>query len=62
MVIFYIISRGTHPYGKHSEANNNIVNGKKNLSAVEDAMACDLVEQMLAMTPSDRPSARVLLE
>ncbi|KAI0217227.1 Eukaryotic translation initiation factor 2-alpha kinase [Lamellibrachia satsuma] len=64
MVCFYIMSRGIHPYapdGKCSKINGNVVDGKYDLRAVNDSVACDLVKHMLAETPSDRPSAGELL-
>ena len=61
MVCFYIMSRGKHPYGKCSKISANVVDGKYDLSAVDDSVARDLVKHMLAETPSDRPSAGELL-
>ena len=64
MVCFYIMSRGIHPYapdGRFSRANANVVDGKYDLRAVDDFVACDLVKHMLAETPSHRPSAGELL-
>ena len=58
------MSRGIHPYaadGKFIKTHNRIVKGKYDLSDVEDTVACDLVEQMLAHEPSERPPARKLL-
>ena len=60
------MSRGTHPYaadGKFSLVDDNIMTGKHDLAKVEkeDPVACDLVKQMLAHDPHNRPSARKLL-
>ena len=58
------MSRGIHPYaadGKFIKAHGRIVDGDYDLSAVEDTVACDLVEQMLAHEPSERSPAQKLL-
>ena len=64
MVCFYIMSRGIHPYapdGRFSRTTVNVMDGKYDLSAVDDSVACDLVKNMLADTPSHRPTAGELL-
>ena len=58
---FYIMSRGSHPYGIYPKGDVNILEGNYDLLAVKDTVACDLVEHMLAKNPSDRPSAEELL-
>ena len=64
MVCFYIMSRGTHPYGKHGEhhlIHSNVKDGKYDLAKVKDPVACDLVEKMLAHEQEDRLPAGELL-
>ena len=64
MVCFYIMSRGTHPYevdGEYDLVHHNVRQGQYNLSKVEDPVACDLVEKMLAHEPKDRLPAGELL-
>ena len=64
MVCFYAMSRGTHPFahaGDFIMTHPNIRDGDYNLSAIEDFVGCNLVEQMLAREPSDRPTAGELL-
>ena len=64
MVCFYIISKRTHPYevdGDTSIVPYRVRKGKFDLSAVNDPVACDLIEQMLAHEPQARPPAKELL-
>ena len=64
MLVYYMLSRGTHPY--HADSNSkieqNIVDDKPDLSSVgNDPVVLDLVQTMLTANPDDRPSAEDLL-
>ncbi|XP_062849234.1 uncharacterized protein LOC134311535 [Trichomycterus rosablanca] len=55
MLVYYILSRGHHPFGKGLICELNIFNGKYSLEHVEDEVANDLVEWMINHDPRDRP-------
>ena len=63
MLVYYMLSRGTHPYqaDTDSEVEQNILDDNPNLSSLDDSVAVDLVQSMLAPAPSDRPSVKSLL-
>ncbi|XP_062849627.1 uncharacterized protein LOC134311908 [Trichomycterus rosablanca] len=55
MLVYYILSRGHHPFGKGLMCELNIFTGKYSLEHVEDEVANDLVEWMINHDPRDRP-------
>ena len=64
MVVFYVMSGGIHPFDDAShtaDVENNIINGNSDLSSLQDSLAVDMVETMLAANPADRPSTQTLL-
>ena len=65
LVTFYMMSGGMHPFHAASAADveRKMVNGRSDsdLSAVQDLVAVDMVETMLADLQADRPCAEILL-
>ncbi|KAI5089561.1 hypothetical protein C0J45_20969, partial [Silurus meridionalis] len=62
MLVYYILSGGDHPFGKQSEVDINIHDGKYHLDEQTDVEAKDLIEKMLAPKPEERMSAKEALE
>lgn len=56
MLVYYILSKGHHPFGKGVRCETNILDGKYSLEHLEDEMAKDLVEWMISHEPKDRPN------
>ncbi|KAM9500543.1 uncharacterized protein Hap1MRO34_003968 isoform 1-T2 [Clarias gariepinus] len=56
MLVYYILSRGHHPFGTGPRCEANILDGKYSLKHLEDEMAKDLVERMISHEPKDRPT------
>ncbi|KAI9305971.1 kinase-like domain-containing protein, partial [Cunninghamella echinulata] len=65
-IFYYVLSNGDHPFGNRFGRENNILDGKFDISALEsmgeDGMeAYDLIESMIDMNPRARPSADKIL-
>ncbi|CAN6463978.1 unnamed protein product [Victoria cruziana] len=61
-VLFFCITKGRHPFGKHFERDTNIAKGQLDLSLVESIPeAVHLVSQLLQPEPSLRPLAHKVL-
>ncbi|XP_041634841.1 uncharacterized protein LOC121504224 [Cheilinus undulatus] len=62
MLIYYILSRGHHPFGDRiRQCENNIEAGRYTLSHVEDVVAKDLIERMINEEPGARPTVEECL-
>ncbi|KAI1884104.1 hypothetical protein AGOR_G00222970 [Albula goreensis] len=66
-VFYYVMSQGSHPFGKSLQRQANILLGAYSLDHLRpdrhgDMVAADLIEQMLSMEPHRRPSAESVLE
>lgn len=66
-VLYYVLSNGEHPFGDQFHQQANILNGKYDLSKLsskvsEANLATDLVKQMVACQPSDRPTAEAVVK
>ncbi|XP_052003733.1 uncharacterized protein LOC127658454 [Xyrauchen texanus] len=62
MLVYYILSRGHHPFGKGVFCEVNILQGKYSLEHLDDDVAKDLVEWMINQNPKDRPTVEQTLE
>ncbi|XP_067277868.1 uncharacterized protein [Pseudorasbora parva] len=61
MLVYYILSRGHHPFGKGPFCEVNILQGKYSLEHLDDDVAKDLVEWMINKTPNNRPTVEQTL-
>ncbi|NXJ44854.1 ERN1 endoribonuclease, partial [Spizaetus tyrannus] len=66
-VFYYVVSEGSHPFGKSLQRQANILLGAYSLESLnagrhEDIVARDLIEQMINMDPQKRPSASCVLK
>ncbi|OXB77043.1 UNVERIFIED_CONTAM: hypothetical protein H355_014865 [Colinus virginianus] len=66
-VFYYVVSEGSHPFGKSLQRQANILLGAYSLESLdagrhEDVVARDLIEQMINMDPQKRPSASCVLQ
>ncbi|XP_034046007.1 serine/threonine-protein kinase/endoribonuclease IRE1-like isoform X2 [Thalassophryne amazonica] len=66
-VFYYVVSQGSHPFGKSLQRQANILLGAYSLDYLQtdkhgDIVARDLVDQMLSMEPCKRPSAECVLK
>ncbi|XP_054393230.2 serine/threonine-protein kinase/endoribonuclease IRE1 isoform X2 [Pongo abelii] len=66
-VFYYVISEGSHPFGKSLQRQANILLGASSLDCLhpekhEDVIARELIEKMIAMDPQKRPSAKHVLK
>uniref|UniRef100_A0AAR2JT89 non-specific serine/threonine protein kinase n=1 Tax=Pygocentrus nattereri TaxID=42514 RepID=A0AAR2JT89_PYGNA len=66
-VFYYVVSQGSHPFGKSLQRQANILFGAYSLALLqpdrhEDIVAMNLIEQMLSMEPGKRPSAERVLK
>ncbi|XP_036382252.1 serine/threonine-protein kinase/endoribonuclease IRE1-like [Megalops cyprinoides] len=66
-VFYYVVSQGSHPFGKSLQRQANILLGTYSLDQLqadkhEDIIATDLIEQMISMEPQKRPSAESVLK
>nr|XP_020638250.1 serine/threonine-protein kinase/endoribonuclease IRE1 [Pogona vitticeps] len=66
-VFFYVISEGSHPFGKSLQRQANILLGAYSLDYLnpekhEDIVARDLIEQMISTDPQKRPLANCVLK
>eukprot|EP01103_Thecamoeba_quadrilineata_P011272 TRINITY_DN2657_c0_g1_i2.p1 TRINITY_DN2657_c0_g1~~TRINITY_DN2657_c0_g1_i2.p1 ORF type:complete len:305 (+),score=46.82 TRINITY_DN2657_c0_g1_i2:361-1275(+) len=61
-LLFYILTRGEHPFGNPVDRERNILDGRHDLSRLEDfPEAHDLICLMLKTDPSLRPTAEEVL-
>ncbi|CAM4530689.1 unnamed protein product [Leuciscus chuanchicus] len=61
MLVYYILSRGYHPFGKGPFCEVNILQGKYSLEHLDDDVAKNLVEWMISETPDNRPTVEQTL-
>uniref|UniRef100_A0AAQ6ACY3 non-specific serine/threonine protein kinase n=1 Tax=Amphiprion ocellaris TaxID=80972 RepID=A0AAQ6ACY3_AMPOC len=66
-VFYYVVSQGSHPFGKSLQRQASILLGTSSLDYLQsdrhgDIVARDLIEQMLSMDPHRRPSAESVLK
>nr|XP_020475493.1 serine/threonine-protein kinase/endoribonuclease IRE1 [Monopterus albus] len=66
-MFYYVVSQGSHPFGKPLQRQANILLGRYSLDHLQtdkhaDIVARDLLEQMLSMEPHWRPSAESILK
>ncbi|XP_056609508.1 serine/threonine-protein kinase/endoribonuclease IRE2-like [Triplophysa dalaica] len=61
MLVYYILSRGHHPFSKGAACEYNILQGKYTLEHLEDDVAKDLVELMINDDPVKRPTVEKTL-
>nr|KAF6455903.1 endoplasmic reticulum to nucleus signaling 1 [Rousettus aegyptiacus] len=66
-VFYYVVSEGSHPFGKSLQRQANILLGAYSLDCLhpekhEDVIARELIEKMIAMDPQKRPSAKHVLK
>lgn len=61
MLIYYILSRGNHPFGETNDCQINIREGRYSLGHVRDVLAKDLIEMMIDEKPENRPTAQKCL-
>uniref|UniRef100_A0A8D3DFZ8 Serine/threonine-protein kinase/endoribonuclease IRE1 n=1 Tax=Scophthalmus maximus TaxID=52904 RepID=A0A8D3DFZ8_SCOMX len=66
-VFYYVVSLGSHPFGKSLQRQANILLGTYSLDHLQtdkhgDFVARDLIEKMLSMEPHQRPSAESVLK
>lgn len=66
-VFYYVVSEGSHPFGKSLQRQANILLGAYSLDCLhpekhEDVIARELIEKMISMDPQKRPSAKHVLK
>ncbi|XP_040292016.1 serine/threonine-protein kinase/endoribonuclease IRE1 [Bufo bufo] len=66
-VFYYVVSEGSHPFGKSLQRQANILLGAYGLECLslekhEDLIAHHLIEQMIDKDPQKRPSAQAVLK
>ncbi|KAA0723828.1 Serine/threonine-protein kinase/endoribonuclease ire-1 [Triplophysa tibetana] len=61
MLVYYILSRGHHPFGKGAACEYNILQGKYTMEHLDDDVAKDLVEWMINEAPGKRPTVEQTL-
>ena len=63
MVVFYIVTKGEHPFGEEPDRHRNVLDGDPvYLDKLEDPAAKDLISWMLNHDPKDRPTAEEALK
>ncbi|KAK2914375.1 hypothetical protein Q8A67_002774 [Cirrhinus molitorella] len=62
MLVYYILSRGHHPFGKQPYCEVNILQGSYSLEHLDDDVAKDLVKWMINEDPNNRPTVEQTLE
>ncbi|EFO85805.1 hypothetical protein CRE_01627 [Caenorhabditis remanei] len=64
-IFYYVLTAGTHPFGKSLHRQANIVNGEFSLNKLADlddwSLADDLISSMLHVDPLERPTAEAVL-
>uniref|UniRef100_A0A8C2FSP7 Protein kinase domain-containing protein n=1 Tax=Cyprinus carpio TaxID=7962 RepID=A0A8C2FSP7_CYPCA len=61
MLVYYILSRGHHPFGKGPPCEVNILEGRYSLDHLDDDVVKDLVEWMINEYPNNRPTVQQTL-
>uniref|UniRef100_A0A8C2KQQ0 Protein kinase domain-containing protein n=1 Tax=Cyprinus carpio TaxID=7962 RepID=A0A8C2KQQ0_CYPCA len=61
MLVYYILSRGHHPFGKGPFCEVNILQGRYSLDHLDDDVMKDLVEWMINENPNNRPTVEQTL-
>ncbi|XP_051756599.1 uncharacterized protein LOC127516227 isoform X1 [Ctenopharyngodon idella] len=61
MLVYYILSRGHHPFGKGPFCEVNILQGRYSLEHLDDDVAKDLIEWMINEDPNNRPTVEQTL-
>uniref|UniRef100_H3BZ26 Serine/threonine-protein kinase/endoribonuclease IRE1 n=1 Tax=Tetraodon nigroviridis TaxID=99883 RepID=H3BZ26_TETNG len=66
-VFYYVVSQGSHPFGRSLQRQANILLGTYSLDQLQtdkhgDIVARDLIERMLSVEPCKRPSAESVLK
>uniref|UniRef100_A0A671K9C9 Probable serine/threonine-protein kinase irlC n=1 Tax=Sinocyclocheilus anshuiensis TaxID=1608454 RepID=A0A671K9C9_9TELE len=61
MLVYYILSRGHHPFGKGPHCEVNILEGRYSLEHLDNDVAKDLVEWMINEDPNNRPTVEQTL-
>ncbi|XP_051509045.1 uncharacterized protein LOC127412400 isoform X3 [Myxocyprinus asiaticus] len=61
MLVYYILSRGHHPFGKDPFCEVNILQGNYSLEHLDDEVAKDLVEWMINENLQERPTVEQTL-
>ncbi|XP_033465761.2 uncharacterized protein LOC117246126 [Epinephelus lanceolatus] len=61
MLVYYILSRGHHPFGDSFKCEYNIHEGNYTLDHVQDVVAKDLIEWMINKEPKSRPKVEECL-
>nr|XP_033816601.1 serine/threonine-protein kinase/endoribonuclease IRE1 isoform X2 [Geotrypetes seraphini] len=66
-MFYYVVSEGSHPFGKSLQRQANILLGSYSLDCLnldkhEDIVSHELIEQMINMDPQKRPSAKCVLK
>ena len=63
MVVFYIVTKGEHPFGEEPDRQRNVLDGNPvYLDKLKDPAAKDLISWMLNHDPKDRPMAEEALK
>ena len=63
MVVFYILTKGEHPFGEEPDRQRNILDGNPvYLEKLKNPAAEDLIWWMLSHDPRDRPTAEEALK
>uniref|UniRef100_A0A7S2X6G9 Uncharacterized protein n=1 Tax=Lotharella oceanica TaxID=641309 RepID=A0A7S2X6G9_9EUKA len=58
-IVYYVLTRGEHPFGTEPEREYKIIHNKPDLSGLDDLpLAQELVRAMIAQNPKDRISAQ----
>ncbi|KAL3877911.1 hypothetical protein ACJMK2_035553 [Sinanodonta woodiana] len=64
-VMYYVLTRGKHPFGEALRRQANIMNGEYNLDGLpmtDGYVRRDIIEKMLSFEPSARPTAKAVLK
>uniref|UniRef100_A0A3B1JVW2 Uncharacterized protein n=1 Tax=Astyanax mexicanus TaxID=7994 RepID=A0A3B1JVW2_ASTMX len=61
MLVYYILSKGHHPFGEEVRIEVNILDGKYSLKHLKDDLAKDLVEWMIQEDMNERPKVEETL-
>ncbi|KAL7375636.1 hypothetical protein ABVT39_021171 [Epinephelus coioides] len=61
MLVYYILSRGHHPFGDSFKCEYNIHEGNYTSDHVQDVVAKDLIEWMINKEPKSRPKVEECL-
>ncbi|XP_026124103.1 serine/threonine-protein kinase/endoribonuclease IRE1-like isoform X2 [Carassius auratus] len=61
MLVYFILSRGQHPFGEQPYCEVNILEGRYSLDPLDDDVAKDLVEWMINEDPKNRPTVEQTL-